>query len=229
MKYPKIQTVYKRVLEPGPDKGKLIEGAWTFPEFEALQDMEWEATEKIDGTNIRISWDAKAQQVGFKGHRENPIDYASLVTYLASTFTPSLFNDAELTSMTLYGEGYGKGIQKPGKLYNPNGVSFILFDILVVSEEGPLWLSSSNIDNIAKTLKIDVVPYWGTMTLYAAVQYVKGGFKSAVPVKGHEALAALPQAEGLVLRAPCGMRNRRGGRIITKIKTKDFIRGYANV
>lgn len=222
MKYPKIQTVYKRVLESGPDKGKLIEGAWTLPEFDILQNVKWEATEKIDGTNVRIYWDAEKGQVTFKGRRENPLEPPSLVAYLTDTFTVSRFASSGVPSGIYFGEGYGAKIQKPGKLYKPDGEAFMLFDIFVTHAQ--LWLERFNVRDIAEQLGIDAVPVLEDLTPHEAIEWVKGGFLSAVGVGGE---AGFPTAEGLVLRAPRGMLNRRGGRIITKIKTKDFVRGYA--
>ena len=49
MKYPKINTLFKR-----DEKNHIILDAFTTPEFEYLKNNEWECTEKIDGTNIRI-------------------------------------------------------------------------------------------------------------------------------------------------------------------------------
>ena len=50
--YPHIDTCFKRSQEKGPNHNKIIYGDWTRPEFEALKDLKWEATEKIDGTNM---------------------------------------------------------------------------------------------------------------------------------------------------------------------------------
>ncbi len=49
--YPKIYGPYKRHTE-GPDRNKLIIGEWTKPEFRDLANIDWEWTEKVDGTNI---------------------------------------------------------------------------------------------------------------------------------------------------------------------------------
>lgn len=73
-------------------------------------------------------------------------------------------------------------------------------------------------EDICKQLNLDVVPLVGYMTLYEAIEYVAKGFKSAVAENKDL------DAEGLVLTAPLGMRDRLGNRIITKIKTCDFIK-----
>ena len=47
--YPKINTLYKR-----DGNNKIIIGDFSEQEFEYLKDLKFEATEKIDGTNISI-------------------------------------------------------------------------------------------------------------------------------------------------------------------------------
>ena len=47
--YQKIQTLFKR-----DEKNIIIPSIFTLPEFEYLKDCKWEATEKIDGTNMRV-------------------------------------------------------------------------------------------------------------------------------------------------------------------------------
>lgn len=56
----------------------------------------------------------------------------------------------------------------------------------------------------------------GYMTIPEAIEYVKKGFKSTIAEnKDYD-------AEGLVLKTPCGLLKRDGERLITKIKTVDF-------
>lgn len=112
----------------------------------------------------------------------------------------------------IYGEDYGKKIQSCGSRYIKNDVNFILFDIKI----GNWWLTREALEDIAHKLNIQIVPLIGYMTLAEAIEYVKKGFTSEV--SEDEALAA----EGLVLKTPIGLKNRKGDRIITKIKTCDF-------
>ena len=48
--YHKIQSIYKR----DEKTRKFIEGQWSLPEFEYLQNNRWLWTDKVDGTNIRV-------------------------------------------------------------------------------------------------------------------------------------------------------------------------------
>ena len=51
----------------------------------------------------------------------------------------------------LFGEGYGERIQKAGKLYNPDKISFCLFDVYIEK-----WiLTRDSVDRVAKSLSIE--------------------------------------------------------------------------
>ena len=54
------------------------------------------------------------------------------------------------------------------------------------------------------------------MSIDEAIEFVRKGFKSTI-AENKEYLA-----EGLVLTSPYGIKNRKGERIIFKIKHKDF-------
>lgn len=110
---------------------------------------------------------------------------------------------------TLYGEGFGAGIQSGGYYRKDN--SFIGFDVKV----DDMYLLRENRDEIFKKLGVDIVPFMGTFTVDEAIEFVKKGFNSNVAEEPH-------LAEGLVLRTPMGLKTRRGERIIFKVKTCDF-------
>ena len=104
-------------------------------------------------------------------------------------------------------------IQKGGGNYIPNSVGFILFDVKV----GQWWLRRENLEDIASKLNVPIVPLIGYMTLQEAIEFVSKGFNSIVSqTKNHG-------AEGLVLKTKSGLLFRNGQRIITKIKTCDFV------
>ena len=127
-------------------------------------------------------------------------------------FTKDMFINLDLPPMCLCGEGYGRKIQKGGGNYIPNDVSFILFDV----EIDTWWLERKNVLDISNKLNIDIVPVVGEGTLLEAINMCKSGFKSK--------LRDTPP-EGLVLKPKVEMYNRKGERIITKIKLKDFKHG----
>ena len=209
--YHKIQTMFKR------EKNKpcrIIEGAWTTPELEYLKDNQWEFTEKVDGTNIRVMWDGKEIKHG--GKTDNAQLHCDLIRRLDEIFKPKIdtlreifpTKDDELPQVCFYGEGYGAGIQRGG-LYKPTK-DFVLFDILI----GVLYLQRKDVEDIASKLDIDVVPVIGHGTLQQGIDMVKRGLVSK--------WGNFP-AEGIVARPVCELKDRRGKRIITKIKYRDFI------
>ena len=211
MKYHKIQSIYKR-----DERGKFIIGEYSRPEFEFLKDNLWEFTEKIDGTNIRIIFEDN--KIRFGGKTDNAQILVFLYDKLNEIFIPLLDTFKKIFKVTeieqpvvvvLYGEGFGAGIQKGGGKYIKDGVDFILFDIKI----GDIWLKRKDVEDIGQKLGIKVVEKIGVGTLDTAINLVKKGLSSAFGDF---------TAEGLVLRPLVEMKDRLGGRIITKIKYRDF-------
>jgi len=210
-KYHKILSLFKRNMEG--DK-KFILGEWTTPELEYLKDNEWVFTEKVDGTNIRIMWNGK--DVVFGGRSDNAQIPTRLLLRLQELFMRieprKIFSDIfgmEEMDVVLYGEGYGAKIQKGGGNYIPDGTDFVLFDVAI----NGLYLEREDVEDIAKKFNIKVVPIIGRGTLEKAIEMVKSGFKS----EWGDFIA-----EGIVARPKTELLSRRGDRIITKVKYKDF-------
>jgi len=229
--YPKIQSIYKR----DEKTKKFIEGQWSLPELEYLKNNIWQWTEKIDGTNIRtiwipesqaeLDWGAKIQPywgVKFKGKTDKADIPKFLLAKLEEMFLiekmKEVFPD---TSLCLYGEGYGAKIQSGGN-YIPNGVSFVLFDVRI----GEWWLKRKDVEGIAEKLGIDIVPIIMESTIEEAIKVVRDGFISTWSSHNASATSWCHEfkAEGLVGKPLVEMRDRRGHRIVTKLKTKDFIK-----
>ena len=208
-KYHKIHTVFKR--DPKTKYRTLLMGEYALPEFEYLAYNQWVFTEKIDGTNIRVGWDC-TEQVRFGGRTDRAQIPVFLLDKLQDLFPPAKFGALyPETPMTLYGEGYGAKIQKGGGNYIPDGQDFILFDVMV----GGNYLERHNVEDIAEKLGIEVVPIHYVGSLLQAITMAERGFPSAVGTQ---------TAEGLVMRPQTELRTRRGGRVIAKIKYKDFPR-----
>lgn len=231
--YHKIQTLFKRDMDGSitGQKGKMIEGEWTTPELEFLAGSPWEFTEKVDGTNIRIGFYKSYHgypRVAFGGRTDNAVIPDRLKEYLEETFTPELFEKAGLDECVLYGEGYGPKIQGGGKYREDH--SFVLFDVKI----GQWWLTRNNVDDIASKLGIDSVPTLGYGTLYDGIELVKGNIPDPytfepTSVETIEMRSSFMvsrwgtfEAEGIVARPAVPLFDRKGGRIITKIKSVDF-------
>lgn len=204
--YTKIPNIYKRETY---GKNCLIEGEYTTPYLEYLSGNEWEWTEKVDGTNIRVIWDG--YRVELKGRTDKAEIPKHLKTRLEELFCGNekeeLFeNTFGSKSVVLYGEGYGEKIQNGG-LYGK--ADFILFDVYV---DG-FWLKRGALDGLADTFETKVVPLVGSGTLVEAVEYIKEHPKSKLRES---------ELEGIVCRPKHEMFARNGDRIIVKIKCCDF-------
>ena len=243
--YQKIQTVFKR-----DEKNVIMPyDELTDPAFEYLRSLPWRCEEKIDGTNIRIEvqsktlWDDQMEPcnvkgasfcVFYKGKTDNANIHPNLMEHLTETYPKEKVLESlglkeyipveewadykwqtydDIPKLyTIYGEGYGAKIQKAGGNYLSSGNGFAVFDVKV---DG-LYLLCSARNEIAAKLGAPVVPFMGMMTLDEAIALVRTGFKSKI-AENKDFIA-----EGLVIRTEIGLRNRRGERIITKIKHCDF-------
>ncbi len=207
--YHKIETLFER----DPATFVVCTTALKAPVLHTIR--EWDVTEKIDGTNIRVML-AETGEVSFGGRTDNAQIPADLIQYLIKTFQQDrlkevLWRDDEPVSAVLYGEGYGAGIQKGG-LYRPDK-AFILFDVLI---GGKWWLDREAVEDIAGKLGIEAVPYLGRMTLDQIVALVREPFASKI---------GTATAEGVVARPIETLFDKKGSRVIIKLKTKDFTAG----
>jgi hypothetical protein len=233
--YHKIQTLFKRDMDGSitGHKGKMMEGQWTTPELAYLADLDWEWTEKVDGTNIRVQLrlsteNSQCMWADYAGRSDNAVIPKPLLLHLEETFptfpmhrrdinAPSYtarymdlvhwMNDNGLEKVVLFGEGYGPKIQNGGNYRSDT--SFVLFDVKI----GDFWLDRANVDDVASKLSIDSVPVIGQGSLHDAIRNVKSYLGSTWGDF---------EAEGIVARPKVPLFNRKGERIITKIKGVDF-------
>ena len=189
---------------------KLKKGEWSRPEFDYLQEKKWVATEKIDGTNIRIMWNGKDVVLGGKTDAAQlPSDLVTALQQQFMTLTQrqkfaEKFADKQVC---FYGEGYGAGIQKGGGYRKDKG--FILFDVMIDGS----WLNIGNVLGIAESFGVQVVPTIMEGTLPELITFVETKPKSSFGDF---------EMEGVVARPEMVLLNNRGERLITKIKVKDF-------
>lgn len=214
--YTKINTLYKR-----DEKGKIVIGDFSLPEFKYLYNNKWLAFEKVDGTNMSFYWDGHEMQI--HGKSENSSIPSMLMDTMKTILTEEKLaevfpikydeNGNEVPFIVrIYGEGYGAKIQKRGGSYIRGGSDFRVFDIKI----NGFWLDWDNVVDIANKLGLKTVEPFGEMTLEEAEKMVINGFKS--PIAENKEL----DAEGLVLRPIVQLFNRKNERIMVKIKTRDY-------
>lgn len=207
--YHKIQNIFNRETF---GNNKIIENDFTNETVKFLKDIDWTWTEKVDGTNIRVFWD------GYKVNLGGRTDKANIPNHLKERLeeifcTPekeeifeSLFGEKEVI---FFGEGYGVKIQNGGNYID--NVDFILFDIEINGN----YLARKDIEDIAKSFNLDVVPIVGHGTLEEAVNYIKTKPMSVIGKKKAE-------MEGIVVRPSIELNERNHNRVIVKIKARDF-------
>jgi hypothetical protein len=215
--YHKIQTVFRR--DPATKHKTLLDGVWSLPEFGYLASNEWVFTEKVDGTNIRVMCQARPlmepdsqYSITFGGKT----DAAQIPAFLVEKLQARFMLDEQRAKLAeifpegacLYGEGYGARIQKGGGNYRADQ-DFVLFDVKV----GDWWLQREDVEDVAQKLGLDAVPILQRGTLHDMIAMVREGFDST--------WGSFP-AEGVVARPATELKTRRGDRLITKIKHKDF-------
>lgn len=211
--YPKIETLFVR------DERFKVTGVLKRP---VLGDIaKWVVTEKIDGTNIRLSYSRAAGIVEIGGRTDRAQLPADLVHNIRLAVTPEkmdgllLLDSHPETRITLFGEGYGPGIQKGGGDYRSDKV-FILFDALIEGGDWAAWQDDDVVTGWAHRLDIPRVPVLGVWTLDEIVERVRAGVES-------QSAAIKPRlAEGIVARTREPLFDKRGQRLIIKLKTGDF-------
>ena len=176
-------------------------------------DIKMYASEKIDGTSGGIVWDG--ERISFVGHTEKSEFCPRYLEYLKRCFgTPEFEAVIEEvfgeTPVTIYGEGISRD-------YNvhygfPEG-NFIMYDIQ--NQRGTFYTRDA-VKDIAQKLEL-AYPWEEEMTMKEAVEFVK--------TRPQSRLNAANKMEGLVLRPLYELYSNNGGRIICKVKVKDFVEG----
>lgn len=218
IEYPKIETLYDRGEDFDVDVSRVRKA-------EFMQIRSWLITEKVDGTNMRVGLHADGS-VEFNGRTDRAQIPSNLAKYMVTTFAAERMQgafekneDGTWPEVTLFGEGYGPGIQNGGAYRSD--VSFRLFDVLV----GKWWLEWDNVCAVADKLNILTVPELGYMAdefphsesdLYATCEF---------SMVAREEGDGSKEAEGIVARADPMLYDKFGNRMMWKLKFRDFRKG----
>jgi hypothetical protein len=209
--YPKIQTVWRRDAQTY----KVVPGEYSRPEFGMIDWNFWDITEKIDGMNVSFRYDSEMDSIVLRGRTQNTEFRGSWVQPLRNIrdhLYDGMRNIAHfhgLAYLTIFGEAYGPGIQNGGDYSDT--VSFRAFDM----QAEDAWLNAYEFEDNADKLHIETVPKITFAGRYDVEQFVQNGFKSWLG-DGKQ------QAEGIVAKTSIPLFDRRGRRLIWKLKTKDF-------
>jgi len=228
--YPKIETL----LERDPRTHKVIPLKYRWPEFDIPR--YWRCTEKVDGTNVRVSVNTSGE-VTFGGRTDDAQLHATLVDYLRRTFTSekmvAAFEQAGTAKLaeafipmevaTIYAEGYGPKIQKGGGNYRGD-VAVRIFDVRV----GNFWLEPDNVDDVAAKLGVKTVPEIGHIEFFDCMPETSAQLAKIFGQRNGGSIVAAQdggvgcEAEGIVARTVPMLFTRKGDRLMWKLKFKDF-------
>lgn len=215
--YHKIETLFEFDMKTKKFKNNVFNNKTV----ELLKNHLWEFTEKVDGTNFRIHWDGHKLTYGgrtsaseFNSEQIEFIEQ-NLVNEDMEILIEQKFKDKEVT---IFGELYGKKIQKVGNLYNPDNYEFKVFDIYLPIKEKPIsnkYVNRIVVNSIAKDLGFDVVPVILIGNIEEAISYVMKNDKSTFSEAPLEGLVGVPKGNLL---------DENGERIIIKIKKRDLLK-----
>lgn len=222
--YPKIENLYARCPDThvcGPEHGLRV------PEVGLIS--KWLVLEKVDGMNMRVVL-MPAQQgntepwgstrVNIYGRTDRAQIPGDLLAHMQETFTVEKLIDAfgrvcpeeglllPEREVTLYGEGFGPGIQKAGHAYG-GAKRFVLFDVRI----GDWWLKWADVQSIAETLGIPTVP---VLAQDVELDLAKGY------VRRSDLLTDPDHVEGIILRTDPYVFDQRGRRVMVKYKVRDL-------
>jgi len=219
IEYPKIDTLFSR-----GDNHQITQERRR-PEFSIIP--RWLATEKIDGTNVRITLHRdiahpQRWKVLIQGRTDTGQLHPTLRGFLDNWFSVERMETVWQEGrgeyeFTLFGEGYGAKIQNGGDYRGQQlPPSFRLFDVLV-SEQ--FWLSRANVEDVARKLHVEPVPLIDEdlISVESVMLKVGEGFASLVA----KAEGGERKAEGIVAFTDPPLFNTKGQRVMWKLKTKD--------
>ena len=194
-------------------------------ENQYLPEGRWIKTEKIDGTNIRIiltkpdDINKREILIGSRKLILNPDDKSSNIYYdcLKEVNLNKLneyFDDINST-IIIYGEGYGAGIQKGGKYSSKK--NFRIFDIRI----GEAYQDYEYIKKVCIDNQLNIVPVLGVVRYIDYTSCVNDlkQFKETLLKEGSGG-----KPEGIVYKFEPVLLNKYKERLIFKIKFKDFRR-----
>jgi len=183
----------------------------------------WILTEKIDGTNIRIiltKSDNEHPRLTLIGSRKlilNQNDksskqYMDCLKEVNLNKLKEYFKDVDST-ITIYGEGYGAGVQKGG-IYSKEK-NFRVFDIRI----GEAYQDFKYVEKVCIDNQLNIVPIFGEVDIiqYQGCLNDLNVFTETLIKDGDGG-----KPEGLVYKFEPVLLNKYKERLIFKVKFKDF-------
>ncbi len=218
--YPKIDTLWNR-----DEKRFVIPGSLRKPEFGVIKS--WSLTEKLNGRNLRVTL-SDDDTVEYKGRADEAELIPEMLKFLMEKFPLTVLKNAlwlpnktPPKHATIYGEGYGGSHMAHGSGIYRKDWSFRLFDVLMESPNGIWWLERRNIEDIAMKLGVQCVPLIGHIDyLPCCAEQLEEIINESIVAKEENDTKTIP--EGIIAKSEPSLFDKKGDRIIWKLKIKDF-------
>lgn len=221
-KYPSIETVFPR----DKSTNKLSYDRLRDKTHEAV--AFWIATEKVDGTNIRVSIERDGS-ISYYGRNTNIIP-PGMKEVLDAVFLPAkeaiLAAYPDESMIVIYGEGFGQGIRgSDTQEYTKSGKHFIMFDVYLQYDKGNgYFLDVEELKEFSKKFNIEIVPIVGVFqwndigdNVLAFMNRICPESLVAKRLGGNQAVR-----EGIVCKPLRELRDRYGNRIMWKLTFREF-------
>ncbi len=166
------------------------------------------ALEKVHGTSAHVAW-AERKLRFFSGGEK----HERFVKLFDQEVLAAAFVSLGHPTVTIYGEAYGGKMQGMKATYGAE-LRFIVFDVKV----GDVWLAVPDMNQVARGLKLEVVPWCRTPTDLASLDAVRDAPSSVATLSG----CGHKPREGVVLRPLIEMTTNSGARVIAKHKGEAF-------
>lgn len=183
------------------------------PELEYLAKNPWAYKRKLNGENMRVMWNG--EQAVWNGKTNDFKTDAVTAEYMNSTFLEEIFEEkfGREKQVLLFGERMAPKAQ--GNELNLEAVEFVLFDVKI----GDAWLEPKNLRAVAK--------YFGLHTCYDFMRpedEKKDYVDTLENLIDAVAKGKFKDWEGIVASPATGLFNRKGERLICKIKNHEYLR-----
>lgn len=219
VEYPKTENLYAR----DPDTMRLIT---RHRSEEPSLIARWFVTEKIDGTNMRLLYDPSTGEVEVRGRS----DRANIARDLEATMLEMCPVDAlervfgEFVgsrdgTVTIFGEGYGAGIQGGGD-YSPTK-TFAAFDIMYHWPDGKdSWCNPSTSWELFAQLGVSTVPTIPPSGTGVGLDNLRSHVHELMNSGSRIGGGA---SEGVVARTDPYLFGQNGSRVMFKLKCADLL------
>lgn len=186
-----------------------LDEMYTNPAFKYLEDSYWTASRKVDGTNLRIKWDG--EQAIYCGKTNKANFTPDQKEYIESVFVEEIFEenfrkDGKSPTVIIFAELVGPKIQN-GDNGEFKELEAIIYDVKI----NETFVSAENIAKIAN--------YFGLQSTYGLLK-ITDTLTNLIEMI---ASGTLGEIEGIVAKPDVELKTNNDYRLITKIKTRDYL------